>query len=442
MDSGPLWRRTLHWVTALSARSLLLVGWAVFGLCSYPGYMSVESGLQLFNVRTGVYSDAFPPVMTGLWSLLELVFAGPFPMLALQSGLFLFGLAAVLRTVLSPRAAALTACGVLLFPPVFSVMAVIWPDPLVTAALLAATGAFLEERRVWQVTGAMLLALACACRPEVTLAIIPLVLLIVPKSVWWRRTGVALVAVVVIASTARLAEWTLTDTKTYEWQQRLMLTDLVSTLRKARPKGAALEEAIAGLPKANIEGVDERLTRGRDALDVWPLTRGGKRVFEPIKTDDEAAALNTAWRNAVVKYPLGYIKHRRVMATYLLGLDGKWQPVYDSFGDVELLAPLHHRATPSDWQVGWQTFVRGVAKTPLFRPWLFVLLALALLYLAREQRVLRLLVASGVIYQITLLFLAPTVEYRYSHWLITTATLAGVALLVARRWPRDGAQRP
>ncbi len=433
----------MRWASERSPKTWLFVGWIVFGLCSYPGYMSIDSGLQLFDVRNGVYTDAFPPVMTGVWSLLELVFAGPAPMLALQSGLFLFGLAAILRTVMSPRAAALTACGVLLFPPVFSVMAVIWPDPLLAGCLLAGTGALLDGRRGWQIAGGALFVLACACRPEAIFAVIPLVLVAIRDGAWWKRLGIALAATLALAGVARIAEWALTDTKTYDWQERLLLPDTVSTLRKGHPTPERLAQLIDGMPKAATADADERLSRGRDVLEAWSLTHGEKRVFEPITTDEHADALAAAWRRAIAAYPLGYIKHRRVVTWHLLGISGKWNPVYDDFGDVALLAPLHHRAIPSDLQLGWQAVVRGVAETPLFRPYLYLVLALALLYLARKQRVLRLVAVSGLVYELTLMFLAPGPDYRYSHWLVTSATAVAiallVALLVARRWPRPDA---
>src|SRR5262245_50018507 len=114
MTIGDRVKQAARWVAARSPVTLLIAGWIVFFLGSYPGYMSFEPTMQLFDVRNGVYTDANPPVMTAAWSLLEYVASGPFPMLALQSGLFLFGLAAILRTVLSPRAAAVTASLVLL----------------------------------------------------------------------------------------------------------------------------------------------------------------------------------------------------------------------------------------------------------------------------------------------------------------------------------------
>src|SRR5260221_10905741 len=129
MTLGDRAQQVLRWLAARSPRQIVVAGWIVFVLGSYPGYMSKDSATQLFTVRSGDYTD-YSPVMTALWGAFEYVFSGPFPMLLLQSGLFLFGLVAILRAVLSPRAAAVTASCVLLFPPVFSVMAVIWPDAL------------------------------------------------------------------------------------------------------------------------------------------------------------------------------------------------------------------------------------------------------------------------------------------------------------------------
>src|SRR3569832_1770177 len=118
--------------------------------------------------------------MSAVWGALEYVSAGPFPMLALQSGLLLFGLYALLRRVVVPRAAALTAVAIVMFPPVFTVMAVIWPDPFMAAMLIAGFAAVLESQRGWRIAGAVMIAIAVATRPEVVLALIPLALVAVP----------------------------------------------------------------------------------------------------------------------------------------------------------------------------------------------------------------------------------------------------------------------
>ena len=139
----------MRWIASRRPRTYLFAGWLLFALGCYPGYLASDGILQLYTVRSGEFSD-YAPVMTALWSLLEYVLAGPFPMLVVQSGLFLFGSFAILRTFLTPRAAAITAGCVLLFPPVFATFAVIWPEPLMAGALIAATGAVLQPRLFWK----------------------------------------------------------------------------------------------------------------------------------------------------------------------------------------------------------------------------------------------------------------------------------------------------
>jgi hypothetical protein len=372
--------------------------------------------------------------MTGIWSLLEWVAAGPFPMLVLQSGLFLFGLHAILRRLLAPRAAALVAAGVLLFPPVFSPMAVIWPDSLMAGALLAATGALLEDRLAWKITGGVLLAIACACKPEIVLAIAPLVFLGLPATNRWKRAGLALGIVIAVALVARVANLALTDDDHHTWHQDLMLTDLVGTLHRAHVEDPA--PALAGLTVVDTTPI----VRGRERFDPFPLTHGPHRMIEPIMTDDAQDALASDWRAAISAHPRAYVFHRFAMFRRLVGIAGHWDPIYDAFGDPALLAPLHHRASPSDWQNAWNAIVHLAARTPLFGPWLYVLLAIAAIGLARRQRLLRNLAISGLTYELALFVFAATPDYRLSHWLVTTTTIVLAAYAVARRqaWRASG----
>ncbi|MEO8702117.1 MAG: hypothetical protein ABI867_18890 [Kofleriaceae bacterium] len=429
-------KRGVRWIAAREPRTLLIAGWVVFVLAAYPGYMSVDSTLQLYTVRSGDYSD-YAPVMTALWGALEYVAAGPFPMLALQSGLFVFGLAALLRRVMSPRAAAVTAPAVLVFPAVLAPMAVIWPDSLMAGALVAGIAALLEDRPRWRVTGMLLLIVACSCRPEIVLALTPLVMLVIPKSTRWRRAAIALAMVIGIAGVARVTDWVLTTTDTYSWRQTLMMTDLVGTLRRAKVKDdAALHQALAGLTIADNNALTTRMNAGVGALRWWPLANGDARIFDPITTAEQSDVLTAAWRHTIAERPGGYAVHRWAMTRSLIGISGNWEPIYDNHGDPQLLAPLHHRAESSDWQYGMQQFVRLVGKTPLFRPWLYLILAVAMIVLNRRIPVIRNLVASGLAYQVAMVIFAPAPDYRYSHWMVTTTCIAIAATIVTRSWRR------
>lgn len=196
-------RRVLRWIAAWDPHTITVVGWIVFVLGCYPGYMDDDAARQLYTVRSGGYTG-YSPVMTALWSALEYVIAGPFAMLGLQSGLFLVGTTAILRNVVTPRVAAVTAIGVLLFPPVFAVMAVIWPEALMAGALLAAFGAALKPCVPWRIIGAVLAVIAIACRPEAALAVIPLSVAVTSGS-RWRRIALMLGVTLCVAAGAGIS---------------------------------------------------------------------------------------------------------------------------------------------------------------------------------------------------------------------------------------------
>jgi hypothetical protein len=70
--------------------------------------------------------------------------------------------------------------------------------------------------------------------------------------------------------------------------------------------------------------------------------------------------------------------------------------------------------------------------TPMFEPWIYFMLALVLLPLARKHRDVLALLLSGIGMELTLLFLAASPDFRYSHWLVTCVTIS-LIVLVARR---------
>jgi hypothetical protein len=436
MNAGEQTRAGLRWIAARTPRQILCTGWIVFALGAYPGYLTNDGVIQLYTVRSGDYT-AYSPVMTAIWGALEYIVSGPAPMLALQSGLFLFGLQAVLARILTPRAAALTSAGVLMFPPVFAVMAVVSPDALMAGALLAGVAAAFAPSRRWQIASAVLIAIAIACRPEVKLAVIPLALAVVPAQVWWRRTAIAVGLALGLSVVAGLANWALVVVETYD-AHNLAYVDLTGTMRRTKLKKIeVLDAAFAGVPIVDHATFKERLLAGNDALNWRPLIRGDKRLFEPIGSDEQAAALSADHRAAILHHKKAYLVHRWAMARGLLAISGGGPQIVDDFGNFDLLAPLHHRASSSDWQRGWRAFVRWTS--PIFRPWIWLVLAIVGIVLARRRPLLRLIAISGVVYELALCFLAPATDYGYSHWMVTAACIALAALAVARKWAAPAA---
>jgi hypothetical protein len=419
----PIFRNAKAWVTRRSPRWILVAGWIVFMLCAYPGYLSFDSVAQFTEVRTGVFSDAYPPVMSQLWSVCEYVIAGPASMLAIQGGLFVIGCHALLARVIARRVAAVLAIALLLWPPIFSPLSVVWPHSMMSAALAAAAGAFATRDRRWFPAGCAAIVLAVSCRSQAAVAALPLVGLAI-SGPFVRKLALAIGVVVGCLGVAGLVAAVSIDRDTYTSQQ-LEAIDLIGTLRRAHADPALLGGLAAGDPST----LARRLSASRDAFDWSPLASGDDRVIDPVATDDASRELRAAWLAAIGRYPSAYVAHRFAMTKRLLAVGGRWQPVYEGFGET---AQLHHRATPSDVELGMQWIVEHLGRTVLFRPWLYVLLGAIALGLAWRVAELRALAASALLLELALALTAISTEYRNSHWLVA-ATTAVLATALARR---------
>jgi hypothetical protein len=71
-------------------------------------------------------------------------------------------------------------------------------------------------------------------------------------------------------------------------------------------------------------------------------------------------------------------------------------------------------------------------ETPLFRPYLYVAIALLLLVLAVRDRLTLALVISGLNYELSFFPTAGAPDSRYSHWMITCTCIAAVLLFAQR----------
>jgi hypothetical protein len=147
-------------------------------------------------------------------------------------------------------------------------------------------------------------------------------------------------------------------------------------------------------------------------------------------------AIAHAWWTVITSHKLAYVRFRLETFGEVLG-------VFDHFLGATV---IRHRSQHPEWlaelglssgQAVWQEKVErwflALAKyTPLFRPHVYALLALLLLGFTRGHRDVFALLVSGLMLELSLLPLAQTPDYRYSHWLVTV-TCISLIMLVARR---------
>jgi hypothetical protein len=438
----------------MKPRTILVLGWLVFLMYAYPGFMSYDSVLQLGQARSGVYGGGHPPIMGALWAAVDYVIPGPFGMLVLQSTCFLAGVYLWLRQALPERTAAIAACVVLCFPPIAAVLAVIWKDSQMTAFIALGSALLLSPRLAVRFGGLALLAVGTAMRYNALAVTLPLVVLLFewsPSHRWFVRYPLALaawVAITVAASSANSSLEASAAGKVHMWNESIALCDLTGTLRYAPD---IPDSELAGLPVKITSGIQAATRRdfpttdltehevltfgtGTYAPALWNTTH---HVFRPAESEQERDAVTSAWRRIVLGHPVAFLEYRAHMFRELVHFGDSDIPsgAYVWFTDVLDLSgsarATGHTATPSRAQRHLFDAMSWLGTSFLFRPWIYLAILLALAPLWLRRRDLAALGLSGLANEAVLFLIAPTVDYRYSIWLVVV-TAVTVARLVSR----------
>jgi hypothetical protein len=428
------------------SRAVLAGAWLVLVVYAFPGEITQDSIDHLTEARSGFYTDAHPPFISLLWGVLDKIVAGPILMLLLQSGLLLAGLYVILRRIFEERRASWATAAVFLFPPVLLPMAVIWKDCLMAGGLALGAGLLLSERRAIRVAALAPLWFATAVRYNAFAATFALVVLLfewTPCLRWWKRYAISVGVWLAMTLSALGLNQALTDREMHYWQSSIAVHDIAGTLTRVEPlSDPQVAELLDGTGVVPTDHLQERmrdvysahnfvgLIAGPKAL--WSLPTGG--IVPP--THERLDAIARAWERVVTRYPLAYAKHRlRVFAGVLeLGSrravalvpsrEPRWPQVAKDLG-LPVSAPAFQ-----------QSLTRAAAwiarHVPIFAPWMYLLLALVLLVVGRKQRDVLALLLSGIGLEASLVLLAPSDDYRYSHWMIVTVIVSTI-LVITRR---------
>jgi hypothetical protein len=423
---------------AMSPATILWIGLAVLVVYGFPGYMSNDSVLQLLEGRSHRFSNPHPPIMAAEWGVLDAIVAGPVLMLLLQGGLFLHGCAALFRRVMAPRAAAAAASAVLVFPPVLTTMAVIWKDAQMAAYLVAGAALLVAERRRHRLLGLGLVAAGCAFRHNAFGAAVPLVFALFqwrPGLRWLQRYAISALAAVATVAVAFAANRALTvDTVPLS----PAFTDIAGVLAYTGDRSDDdLREVLRGTPLHARHDIQASARRYYSPRNAFWVEHGDNRLFDPPASDAEVQALDRAWKAVVTGDWRAYLAYRLDVFGELIGLtpNDPWGAVYNGFIEIaEQMDYTEHNATWSRSQ-GWLARLFGwcSVETPMFRPYVYIAIALLLLVLCCRDAVTFALLGSGLTYELSFLPTAGSPDFRYSQWMITCTAIASVLLFVQRR---------
>lgn len=421
----------------VTERVILVAGWIWFLAYGYPGYMSYDSAYELAQARhVEKMNDWHPPVFSLLWRYTDWLFAGPFPILVIQSIVFVIGVRALLRGVLPGRAGAIVTIAILLAPQTVVVVGVIWKDALMAGCVMCGIACLFTERRPWRITGYVLIFLATALRYNAAAATLPIVVLqfgwktAMPK---WRRFALGSALWVAIALGAVLLNSHYVQVKKYPWQVSVAMLDIAGTIRYAHHLDN--DQLLADTPGVPWHKTDKIQIRARSWYSAYSnfltLTQEPGQIFDYPTTDEQMEALTQAWKKMVFSYPFAYLRHRLGMFYAQLKIDDGL--VWAEFNDPVFIDILNHRAMHSKFQRAWVDVMFKLEGTFVFRTSFYFFLAILLLPLTRGDRLAQVLLASGLLYEMGLLVAAPAIGYRYSQWLVE-CTLIALVLTFVRRY--------
>jgi hypothetical protein len=419
--------------------AVLAAAFTVLLLYAYPGYMSSDSASQLTQARAHAYSDGHPPVMAALRGLVEHVVRGPLGMLLLQTAALLIGLVLLLRRYFTLLAAALIASAILLFPPILTPMCVIWKDSQMAGWLVLGTALVLDPRRGLRWVGVAFLALGIAMRHNAPIAAFPLIVLLWPSTAkrWFVRAAIAVAIWIACIGVTLVAEHELVSTHDYTFSYSLGPADIVGILANTHHhySDEELSRVLDGTGIVSTKAIQAHAKRIYTPVMWWWVTNGEDRMFGWPDTAEKRDAMSRAWKELVEREPGAYLHHRSRVFRIVLG--------YGLIFNPALFSPAYHTKMEVDpgaatdestWepQRTMQKAMDSVAWSPYFRPWIYLVLALIFLPVARRHKLALSLLASGVLYELTLVPFAPSAEFRYSHWMILCTVLATVLLIKAR----------
>jgi hypothetical protein len=442
-------------VKHVKAWHILLVGWVVFLIHAYPGLTTRDSLDQLAQARSGIYYDDHPPLMQLLLGITDRFISGPFGLIVVQSAMLLAGAYLLLRRLVADRRAAIVAIAFLWFPPVVAVMTVLWKDPLMAGALLLATALIISPRRGSRLTALALVIVSTGVRFNALAATFGIVVLLFEwrefSGTKWRqrllRYSVAFGVWVVLTGATFVINEALADRRVYFFETT-RIGDIAGTLTfvEGERTDTSLKRALAGTSLIPQHDVHKAIRRAYRSESFLGLAIGPDRVFDLTfdahhpPTPEQRAALMRAWKTIVLRNVGAYLRYRVDQFRVVLGLTHDDETAWDQpiivthdFQDKAALTEAGIPTAISPFQSGIDAALTWFSHGPLFRPYVYLVLSFILLWPARRNQLALALLLSGIGIELSLFFLAHSMDYRYSHWLVCTTLLACVLVFIDRR---------
>jgi hypothetical protein len=166
---------------------------------------------------------------------------------------------------------------------------------------------------------------------------------------------------------------------------------------------------------------------------------GPSAIFTYPANTTHTAALTALWKRLVREQRGAFLRHRLAVTKAQLECRvSVWHA--PMMGSIEAEWITHHRSALSRTQKLWVRANQKITSTKLFRPRMYFLLSLVLLVFTKRRRLVAALLLSGVANELLLFAVAPSVAYRYNHWMISCVLLSIILLVIERSRASSRAQ--
>ncbi len=448
----------------------------------YPGTMSIDSYTQLGQARSGILGDWHPPFMAWLWGGLDSILRGPLLMFMAQLGLFVLALRLIARVAIGGGDTGRSSFVLLSLwvTPVSGIVGVVWKDIWMSGLLLVGAACCLRlgslDARARRVEifplGALAFLGALLFRPNAVFAVVPLL----AYAVWVLRgpqatvrsaleaVSIGAVCTIGLGLASVGVNRALTTYREYP-SQSIMIFDIagISILSN---RSDFLDGASATIPN---------IVRGRDKVELAALRAAYyPSTWNPLVFVDgcplartwsapQVDALTAIWWRAVREEPGAYLSHRAAAFREVIGArEGPlFAPLYFGIPRDSSDYAVVRRSFPADLDEASspvQQYLRSgfewSAGLVIYRPWFWllanVLLVAVVAALSSRRAELLALGFSGLLNELALFFIAPSADYRYSHWLVLStwvlmaafASEVGASIVARVRGNRLGPSPP
>jgi hypothetical protein len=415
----------------------------------YPGMLSPDSVSFFKQARSGQINDWQSPFLITSVGYLDRIIAGPILPLVFQTSTLAVALYLLATSIYPQRALGRAAIyAVLILPPVWGLIGVIWADNWMHATLMLAfavgiMGGSHPDRvkgYLLLVVASILFVAAVGLRHNAVAATPPLFAVIaLLAGIRYRWVPMVIVVATVGSLTASSYLNSTLATRHMDLTQILFAYDLAGT---SIEKGEILfsdryPSIVPDVP--SLDKVRENFGSGKNYVCIFRVCKKTEPFATRSDSENDIAELRADWLRAITSSTSSYLDHRMRMAKYVLGLDGGplWYP-----GPALIMHKnnLGFEFSDNSLRRAYRGFLSIFLPTPLYSQAIFLLVAIGsfivafvsyICYSTSRFMVAAGLLASGILYEIGVIGAAVTPDFRYSLWLDITCWIGTSILIIA-----------